>query len=349
MSPAFLPIIQQLESNGVHYFGKALSRVEPTEELTGRFSRVLRLRIETGGRILLVFVKRYEARSGTPDEEVRFRRYVTTEFARTMLALQCSTKSAGVARPVACLPDQFALVTEGAEGVGLDRLFKRLAFIRTPSACEHIQRSLGRVAGWLRQFQAGVPVVKTRPRDYRRYLDVRLQELAAHHWGGFGEAERTAALACFDENCARLCPGDLVLVPIHGDLCPPNILVRDDGVTVLDLGMSGDGTRYHDLAHLYLHVELAGRHLRLRRPLVNRLNAALLKGFEPNLDVRAPLFRVMVLQHVICYLSQIARQEREAQSAIHKWRLRRRMAWCLELAGIARLVLTCIEAMAMSW
>jgi thiamine kinase-like enzyme len=308
--------------------------VEPIGEVSGRFSRVLRLRIEAGGHVSNVFVKRYEPRSGTPDETLRFRRYVETEFGRTMLARECATTSAGVARPIACLPDQFAIVTEEAAGIGLDRLFKRMAIFRTPSACEQVERALRCVASWLRHFQAAVPVEKTRVRDYRRYLDIRLQELAANGRGRFGEADRAAALSFFDEHWARVGPDDLTLVPIHGDLCPSNILVGPEGVTVLDLGMSTDGTRYHDLAHVFLHVELAGRRLRLGRPLVNSLNADLLRAFDPSLNAGAPLFRIMLLQHAICYLAQIARQERKPVGAIGEWRARRRVAWSLDVAGL---------------
>ena len=308
--------------------------MEPTGEVNGRFSRVLRLRVEAGGRVSTVFVKRYEARSGTPDEEVRFRRYVEREFGRTMSARECATASAGVARPIACLPDQFAIVTEGAAGIGLERLFKRLAILRTPSAGERVARALGGVASWLRHFQAGVPVEKTRVRDYRRYLDVRLQELAANGRGRFTESDRAAALAFFDDQWARVRPEDLTLVPIHGDLCPSNILVSIDGVTVIDLGMSTDGTRYHDLAHMFLHVKLAGRRLRLGRRSLDRLETALLRAFDASLTPDAPLFRIMLLQHAICYLAQIARQERELTSAVSEWRARRRVAWALDVAGL---------------
>lgn len=335
VSPAFLPILQQLETNSVLYFGKPLSRVEPTLELHGRYSRVLRLRIEAGDRTLSIFVKRYEPRTGTAEEALRFRRYVVTEYSRTLLAAQCSTPSTGVARAIACLPDHFALVTEEAQGVGLDRLFKRCAIVRTPSARENVCRALRQAARWLRAFQAGVPVVKTRMRDYRNYLDIRLRELVGLRRPGFGEAERAAALSFFDIHHPRLTPADRALVPIHGDLCPTNILVRDQGVTVLDLGMSGDGTRYQDLAHLCFHVELSGYRLSLGSNVVERLKRALLEEFEPGLTADAPLFRIMLLQHAVCFLAQLARQEPDAVTILNEWQWRRRVAWCIKMTGVA--------------
>jgi aminoglycoside phosphotransferase (APT) family kinase protein len=337
ISPAFIPVLQQLEANGVHYFGKVPTRLEPIRELAGHFSRVLRVRVDLGHRVVTVFVKRYESRTGTPDEEERFRRYVTREHTRMLLAARCATPTAGVPRPIACFPDHFAIVTEKAAGVELDWLFKRLALLRTRSAEKTVERALGQVAEWLRNFQAGVPVVKTTGRDHRRYLDVRLQELAARQRRAFGEAERAEALAFFDTQSASLKPDDLTVVPVHGDLCPPNILVREDGVTVLDLAMSGDGTRYQDLTHLYFHLERAGRRLHFGRRIMGRLKTALLSGFDPALDPRDPLFRIMMLQHVACYLTQTEHRQSVPVSPMSEWRSRRRVAWCFEIAGVRTL------------
>lgn len=332
IAPAFLPIVQQLDSNSVQYFGKPLSKVEPTQEIVGRLSRVLRLRIEAGDRVVSIFVKRYEPRTGSPEEAVRFRRYVVNESTRTLLAARGATESAGVVRIIACFPEHFALVTEAAEGVGLDRLFRRLAIVRTASARQRVHRALARVAAWLRIFQASVPSGKTRTRDYRRYVDVRLSELAGADHVRFGAIHRTA-LEFFDACHPLLATADLAPVAVHGDLCPSNILVRDNAVTVLDLGMSGAGTRYEDLAHVYFHLELAGRRMLFGDALVDSLQRTLLEEFEPCLDAQAPLFRLMLLQQATCYLSQIARRENTNTDTLMEWQRRRRIAWCIDLIG----------------
>jgi hypothetical protein len=106
-------------------------------------------------------------------------------------------------------------------------------------------------------------------------------------------------------------------------------------VTVLDLGMSGDGTRYQDLAHLCFHVELSGYRLSLGSNVVERLKRALLEEFEPGLTADAPLFRIMLLQHAVCFLAQLARQERDPVNILNEWQWRRRVAWCIEMTGLA--------------
>jgi Ser/Thr protein kinase RdoA (MazF antagonist) len=331
---AFLPILAELEANAVHYFGKPVTSLQPVRMVAGRYSRVLRLRVEAGDRSTWIFVKHYHASTHTPEEAVRFRRYVVREFERTTLASRYATPSAGVVRIIACLPDHFALVTEEAEGVRLDRLFRQLALVRTKARTERVQRALTQVARWIRDFQAGVPVVKTRVRDYRRYIDIRLQEMIARQQAWFGEADRAAVLAFFDAQHARLRSDDLALVPLHGDLCPSNILARDDGVTILDMATSDDGTRYHDLTHLLFHVELAGRRFGFGRTLVQRLTRALLDGFEPGLDSSTPLLRILLLQHAICHLADLSLRWHHPPHALRAWRSRNQIAWCLEVAGV---------------
>jgi hypothetical protein len=330
----FLPVLEHLQSNSVQLFGSPLSSVEPTLELTGLYSRVLRVRIDAGGRVTSIFIKRYEPRSGTSEETARFRRYVDREYSRLLLAAGCATESASVARPIAFLPEHFALITEQAHGVPLQGLFKRLAILRTPAARDKVQQALAHVASWLRNFQAAVPPNKARTRDQRKYLDIRLLELVDLHRPGFGEAERAAVLECFDAHLARLAPADLAPVASHGDLCPSNILVHDNGVTVLDLAMSTDGTRYQDLSHLSFHVELAGRRFLFGSTLVDRLRSGLLHAFESGLDAHTPLFRISHMHHAVCHLAELARHQRVLSKPVSEWRWKSRVAWCMNAMGV---------------
>ncbi|MHC0039789.1 hypothetical protein, partial [Pseudoneobacillus sp. C159] len=81
--------------------------------------------------------------------------------------------AAGVPQPIACLPDRFAIVTEEASGLPLQRLLKQLCVVRTSGSVTATLRALYRVGRWVRHFQETVPILD-RPSNLRRYLDVRL-------------------------------------------------------------------------------------------------------------------------------------------------------------------------------
>ena len=90
---------------------------------------------------------------------------------------------------------------------------------------------------------------------------------------------------------------------IHADFCPDNIIVGDGEVTVLDFMMAKTGTVYHDVAHLYMHLDAMKVkpwfRPRGRRPAAARApRQASSRGSTSN----RPLFALMLLQHVICHL-----------------------------------------------
>ena len=78
---------------------------------------------------------------------------------------------------------------------------------------------------------------------------------------------------------------------IHADFCPENIITRASEITVLDFMMAKTGTVYHDVAHLYLHLEAMKVKPWFRRAVVDELQRGLLAGFEPGLDAQRPTGR----------------------------------------------------------
>ena len=330
----FLDPLDRLRAGSLEYFGAARVRLEPMAELRGRFGRVLRVGVETPDRRLTIYVKRFTPADDTPKAVERQRAYLVTEFARTRQAQLAfaATPGTAVARPIAMFEDALTLVTEEAPGVGLDVLLKRLALRRTRAARDEVTTALTRLGSWIRTFQARVPVEDPSLRkDYRRYLAVRLRDL--HRAGGIGDRERDAALAAFDREAALLGPADLAPVPTHADLCPPNILVAADRVTVIDLAASVDRARHMDVAFVYMHLALAGRRLFLGRTPVRDLQDAFLHAYDPALDRSSPPFRLMLLLQVIAHQCGLATLHHAGLSgAVAGWRLRRERPWALSLA-----------------
>ena len=334
VAPAhFQDALDRLRAAAPDYFGGRAIRLEPVEERHGRYGRVLRVAVETPERRLGIFLKRYTPRNDSPKEIARQHACLATEFERTRQAQAAfaATPAVGVARPVARFDDLLTLVTEEAPGEGFDLLLKRLAIRRTRGAREAVLTALSRVGAWLRIFQAGVAANPSTQKDYRRYLAVRLRDL--HRAGGIDDAARDAALATFDRLAALVTPGDLAPVAAHADLCPPNILVARDRVTVLDLAMSVDRAKHMDVAFLYMHLAFAGRRLYLGDRLVREMQETLLRSFDPALDSDAPPFRLMLLLQVIAeQCSHIAHHPGGLGGALHHWRVRRDRPWALALA-----------------
>ncbi len=73
----------------------------------------------------------------------------------------------------------------------------------------------------------------------------------------FDEEHLGATPAELFERLVASAPTDEDLVVVHGDFCPPNVLLRADGsAVVIDVGRLGVADRHHDLA--LVHRELDG-------------------------------------------------------------------------------------------
>ena len=326
----FAPVLARLESSAETLFGGAIRRFETGRAIEGPSARLLPVRIHTSSASVDLFVKRFVPAGDVPEAFERAARYIQWESERTLQAAAIfrSSPALGVSRVVASFPDLLALVTERCPGTGLDRVLRRLAIVRSGKAMNRAVAAFSRVGEWLRRFQAGVPVRNPAIRkDYREYLDIRLRALAASARSGFTDDHRRTLLHVFETVRRQVDAADLALVATHADLCPANVLVRDGGVTVVDFAMSSDGNRYVDLAHLALHLRLLGRRWRLGS-VVNRLERALLEGYNPDLGADAPLLKLMMVQHSACYLAGGAAK---ARGWMDERVLRGRVAWALRM------------------
>ncbi|MCW6007165.1 phosphotransferase [Micromonospora sp. CPCC 205371] len=72
---------------------------------------------------------------------------------------------------------------------------------------------------------------------------------------------------------------------VHGDLYESQLLVAGDRITgLLDVDTAGAGHRVDDLACLLGHLSVLAQIDRRHAPVINRLGAAWLSGFEPHVD-----------------------------------------------------------------
>jgi serine/threonine protein kinase len=317
----FEPALAMLAAGSEEYFGEAGAALEPLERLERPFSALLRFRIRAAGRESFAFLKVFRPRRQDAEELAQLRRFVEREYRATRRLHDAFGTKPGLTalRPIALFPEHLAIVTEEVEGRTLEHVLRQSLWGQ-PSR-ERTLAVAERIGAWVRTYQDVTPVEGDLSLEERReYLDVRLQKLLGDV---LTPADRAGTLDLFDQLASRVDRPE-PLIAIHADLNPTNILVGTDGrVTILDFAMAKSGARHHDLSHLCFHLE----RLRWRRVMPGHVLAvqrALLRGFDPAASTKDPLFALMLLQHAVCHVAQLAERNvgtlRPAYRTLMKYR-----------------------------
>lgn len=323
-----------LSANSQQYFGDPSAVVEPVARLERPFSALLRLRVRASGRESHAFLKVFRPRSSAPDEIAQLRRFVEREFRATRRLHEALAGLGGlsVLRPVAVFPDDLAIVTEEAAGTTFDRVLRDALWgRRVPVPVDIVAERIG---AWVRTYQRVIDADGELSLDERReYLDVRLRKLVGA--AVLAEADRANALRRFDELARAVAVPNQPLVAIHADLCPSNILVDSSGaVTILDFAMAKSGPRFHDVSHLYMHLEFLRWRPRLKTRVIDDAQSALIRGHQDASALSDPLFVLMLLQHVVCHVALLAERPSGPLDPAYRWFVRRRWVKCARMPGL---------------
>jgi hypothetical protein len=302
--------MRRLQHDSRRYFGATRVEIEPVSYTERPYSEVLRIRIEADSAISYAFIKVFKREEDSSSYLERMQKRVARDYAATERSYKGLLAHEGLAavRPIACFPEELAVVTQEAPGHSLDNLLKCEAAWRPGGeALKKLENIFARIGSWVRAFQTiGNPDRRLSLEDMRRYLDVRLEKLVRSDCVRFTESDREKSLGFFDVMAGEIKSTDLVEVPIHADLSPGNILVDGGTITVLDFTMTKTGAIYHDLAHLYIHIERLKAKPWYRPHVTDALQKALLGGFAPQAEPHQPLFKLLLLQHTVCHLLQLA-------------------------------------------
>lgn len=328
----FDSLLAELSAGSQLYFGDDRAVIHPIARLERPYSALLRVRVEAAGHESYAFLKVFKPRSGDADELAQLRRFVEREYRSTRNLHDAfrGRPDLTALRPVAVFPEQLALVTEEVRGETFDLVARRAR--RGGAAAAAAEAAAERIGAWIKTYQEVTAAEGLLSLDgQREYVDVRLRKLAR---GILTEDERQRALQRYDTIAARINTADLGLVAIHADLSPTNILIAPDGrVTILDFAMAKTGSRYHDVAHLYVHLERLPSRVPLRAERAEILQVALLRGISPALSASHPLFALMLLQHVVCIMAQLAQRNVGPFGPAYRALLRRRWRDSLQSLG----------------
>jgi hypothetical protein len=337
----FRPVLRKLVAEGRQYFGSDRIAVEPVRQVERPFSTLLQIRVAEANRpqtITDAFVKILKPRADTPAQIESMRQNVVRDFEVTSRIQEGLAVYPGLTavRPIACFPEELAIVTERARGATLSDLLARGAAgwpgTRTMDALISILRQVG---AWLRAAQSAFPQEGTISHaSIAAYQAKRLDDLEASGSVRLTHEGR-ATLETYRNGLFARIPDELTPVWIHADFCPENIIAREGGVTVLDFTMAKSGTLYTDLAHLYLRLDAMKAKPWFRPHVVDRLQQALLDAFEPGLGPSRPLFALMLLQHVLCHLVELREPSGSTVARLYNARLHQRhREWLRRVVGM---------------
>ena len=336
----FRPVLSKLAADGARYFGSADVQFEPVRQLDRPFSTVLQVRVADHQSSQGAFIKILKPRFDTPAQIAATRQHVRSDFdtmCRVQVALARSQQLDAV-RPIACFPEDLALVTGEAVGATLANMLTRVAAgWRRSAALDEALQALTHVGAWLKTVQSALPQEQdVELSRVRTYVSKRLDELESMGTVRLTPAGRRT-LERYQDGLIAAMPERVPAVWIHADFCPENIIVHAGRVTVLDFVMAKAGTIYHDVAHLYLHIGVMAAKPWCRPSVVRTLQRALITSFETGLDTERPLFALALYQHVLCQLVLLQNGAAGRVARLYAARLHRlHRGWLSQVAGLDR-------------
>jgi hypothetical protein len=327
MTPdVFEPIVARLQGEPRRYFGASHATVAPVSVQTRRTSRLLLVSVNADGRTFEAYVKVCHPGNPEPDALDRLRARMTRDYAVTTqvhMALTGDDQLAAV-QPIAVFPDEMAIVTRRAAGIPLSGALEQASWRPHTRSLDALLDALRTVGRWQSRFQKiGEPIPERQDLGVTLdYIDVRLHKLMAA--GSLTTSDRGRVRRWLMGLWGDIPSASLGTVPIHADYCLGNVLVDGRRIVVLDFAMARQGAKYHDLAHMYMHLQLLRVKPWFRPAVVDALCAALLEGYAPGLRADDPLFRLLLAQHVINHLTKLTiRPPRRVLARPMNWMVRR--------------------------
>jgi tRNA A-37 threonylcarbamoyl transferase component Bud32 len=310
----FEPVLDRLRAGAQSYFGVAEVHLTPVGHDERPFSFLLRVAVSHAGTSHPAghaFLKVLKPKD--PSTGIDLCRRVSRDFETTQAVYQFLSKwdDVGVVRPIVCYADLLAIVTEEVPGLTLlEYLQSHAKWWPSAARMADLEATMTASGLWLKRFQ-GFPSGDGRIAltSLLEYIDVRLRRLKDHHV--INGHYRDRILRHLNHLAADVAPNDLREVSIHADLAPANMLVSGNRIVVLDFAMAGRGSYLHDISRLFLQLDVLRAKPQYRPHVVERLQAALLRGFDPGLTASHPLFRYLLMLHRINHLGTLAlRRER---------------------------------------
>jgi aminoglycoside phosphotransferase len=268
---------------------------------TRPFSYVARVERETAVNRHRVIVKIPRLRPGKIDRRVPALK-LEMAAAQTLASTLRGQTELSVPDVVAFYPDIPALVWDEVAGETLEMLAARTARgLPGNAALARLESAFHGAGRWLRALQDGseVEAGEFSLSEMSEYIDVRLRRISDLGPRGLDVYWRARVKRVFTE--ARLQGDALRLTAVHGDFSLSNVMFDGTRVVAIDFSRFGIGSRYYDITRLYHQTGLLLHKPWFLPSTVRRLRRALLNGFDPAMREDEPMFRLFVIQHLLCH------------------------------------------------
>ena len=268
---------------------------------TRPFSYVARVESESAAATRRVIVKIPRLKPGKADRRVP-RLKLEIAAAQALAHTLKDETELSVPDVVAFYPEIPALVWGEVGGETLEAMAARNAR-GVPGKAElaRLEQALHGAGRWLRVLQDGSAVEEgtLSLEEMTEYVDVRLKRISELGPRGLDIYWRARVKRVFTQ--ARLPADALGLSAVHGDFSLSNIMFDGTRVIALDFSRFGIGSRYYDVTRLYHQLGLLLHKPWYRPSTIARLRQAFLNGFDPSLRPDEPIFRLFLIQHLLCH------------------------------------------------
>ncbi|NOT28708.1 MAG: hypothetical protein HOP16_21710 [Acidobacteria bacterium] len=323
----FAPILVLLEKDAAAHFRTTAVRLTPCSYEERPFSHVMRVEVGRGSDAPShLFVKVFKSKTPPGVDVVRqviVRDYETTRRVYDWMSVH---PDLGAVPPVACYPEHLAMVTEEVRGrTLLEYLHRHASWLAPQRHRDEVDATMATVGRWLRAFQ-GIDSSGTRVTvdGLRDYIDVRLRRLVDEAAADFSEDDRQRVLRHIQVLGRHVASDDLVEVAVHADMALGNLLVSDRRIVVLDFTMAKRGSALFDLTRLFVQMDLLAVKPYIRGSVIQRLQRAMVSGYDPALTLEHPLFRLHLLLHRINHLTTLSVNRAPLLEELYNGTVRRR-------------------------
>ncbi|MGE0374264.1 MAG: phosphotransferase [Planctomycetaceae bacterium] len=241
---------------------------------------------------------------------------------------------------IASQPEEAIIITREVPGRPLQE-FLLTSYRRDPN--QDCLRALLLAGRWLNAFQQLpvcaqdlAPLSEHSPHDHVEYCAIRLRKLSDLGYRGLNPDAQQRLLKAVQDGIECSSADDRRHVLCHGDFAAFNVLWDSHVLTGIDLTQAQTSAPLLDVTYFLHRLELLPIYFPWKHWPVDLWRRAFLKGYGRPAAAESPMYRALMIRHLLCRLQTYVRRPRAG------WRDRLHTPWVIH--HVRRRLLQAIEA-----